>query len=87
VKAPASSPPDFKHTFNNIKHYRINKMSVAEMIGYLESLGLIVKRVENYPNTLHVDAGNRADLPDCLWHVKGWYLSTCGAGRVYMWSL
>jgi len=57
------------------------------MIGYLESLGLIVKRVENYPNTLHVDAGNRADLPDCLWHVKGWYLSTCGAGRVYMWSL
>jgi len=62
-------------------------MTISEMIVYLEGMGLIVKRMEGaYHNTLHVDAGRMSYLPDCLWHVNGWYLSTCGAGRVFMWQ-
>lgn len=57
-------------------------MSVSEMIEYLREVGLVVSVVQNRPYCLHVES--RREMPDWVWKIKGWTVSTCGNGRVFL---
>ena len=62
-------------------------MNISEMIVKLTSHGLIVQRLPNDNVTLHVDGYHGADakgLPDWIYDMKGWAVSSCGFGRVFM---
>jgi len=62
-------------------------MNISEMICKLESYGMIVQRVPNQPNTLHVDGyhpPHSKGLPDWIWECPGWGVSSCGMSRVFL---
>ena len=62
-------------------------MNISEMIVKLTSHGMVVSRIPNWDRTLHVDGYHGADskgLPDWIYDMKGWAVSSCGFGRVFM---
>jgi hypothetical protein len=62
-------------------------MEKSQMIEYLREMGLLVTVVPNSPDMLHVDGyhgHNAKGLPDWLWRMPGWTVSTCGFGRVFL---
>lgn len=64
-------------------------MNISEMIVKLTSHGMVVSRVPDCGDTLHVDGyhGNANGLPDWIYDMKGWAVSSCGFGRVFMFKV
>ena len=64
-------------------------MNISEMIVKLTSHGMVVSRVPDCNDMLHVDGyhgayGKGLGLPDWIYDMKGWAVSSCGFGRVFM---
>ena len=62
-------------------------MNISEMIVRLTSDGMVVSRLPDYDDTIHVDGyhgANAKGLPDWIYSMKGWAVSSCGFGRVFM---
>ena len=57
-------------------------MNVSEMVSYLKNVGLYVTNVPNHPYSLHVESSR--EMPDFIWELPGWIVSTCGIGRVFL---
>lgn len=57
-------------------------MNIVAMMAYLTEVGLVVTKVPNYADCLHVES--RRESPDWLWRLPGWVVSTCGTGRVFL---
>ena len=65
----------------------MNVSKMNRMVSRLMSDGLMVSRVPDCEDTLHVDGYHGADakgLPDWIYDMKGWAVSSCGFGRVFM---
>ena len=65
----------------------MNMSKMNRMVSRLMSDGLMVSRVPDCEDTLHVDGYHGADakgLPDWIYDMKGWAVSSCGFGRVFM---
>jgi hypothetical protein len=66
---------------------REKKMNISEMIVRLTSDGMVVSRVPDCGDTLHVDGyhgANGKGLPDWIYSCPKWGVSSCGFGRVFM---
>ena len=62
-------------------------MNISEMIVRLTSDGMVVSRLPDCDDTIHVDGyhgANAKGLPDWIYSMKGWAVSSCGFGRVFM---
>ena len=65
----------------------MNVSKMNRMVSRLMSDGLMVSRVPDCEDTLHVDGYHGADakgLTDWIYDMKGWAVSSCGFGRVFM---
>lgn len=62
-------------------------MSLAELVEKLEGENCFVCKVSSRENTLHVDGDclpHSRGLPDWIWSLPNWRISTCGWKRIFM---